>query len=373
MMIRQRSLSASLREVLGWIETEFRLGEIPDSGRALNGLQVLPGSLERPVQRVATATDASLRTIHAARAWEADLLVVHHGIGWTSGSIPMPDTDHPEARRTEALLWSNMALVGLHLPLDVHPGMGNDVELATALDLVPESWAVPMSGTTDQATLAGSGAGLSTADDGEEEPMAGDEATAASSHHVIRGHLASSRLGEPPSAPAVPIEAHPERPGAGTVPIGLIARPARPISRGALTRRLAQILNRDLPNSAQRNGDRVGAAGIGRAGVRLFPEAPSKVAVAKAGSPVHRAMIITGAGGSHIAAAAELGCDLLISGEAPAHAALLAEELGVGLLLGGHHATETGGPRALAEWLALTAGDHGHRLHTRFIEAPTGL
>ena len=83
--------------------------------------------------------------------------------------------------------------------------------------------------------------------------------------------------------------------------------------------------------------------------------------------------ICTGAAGGAIVDAMEFGADVLISGEGPAHAAILAQESGVGLLLGGHHATETVGPRALADWLNAESDSRNWGLKVSFISAPIGL
>ena len=83
--------------------------------------------------------------------------------------------------------------------------------------------------------------------------------------------------------------------------------------------------------------------------------------------------ICTGAAGGAIVDAMEFGADVLISGEGPAHAAILAHESGVGLLLGGHHATETVGPRALADWLKAESDLRNWGLKVNFISAPIGL
>ena len=88
---------------------------------------------------------------------------------------------------------------------------------------------------------------------------------------------------------------------------------------------------------------------------------------------VNKIAICTGAAGGAIIEAKESGADLLISGEGPAHAAILAHESGVGLLLGGHHATETVGPKALAEWLTSEASNHNWEITTKFISSPIGL
>ncbi len=59
--------------------------------------------------------------------------------------------------------------------------------------------------------------------------------------------------------------------------------------------------------------------------------------------------IVTGGAGSETGNASAAGVDAFITGEAPHHACVLAEEIGVHLLLGGHYETETFGVRALGE------------------------
>ncbi|NLH98568.1 MAG: Nif3-like dinuclear metal center hexameric protein [Chthonomonadales bacterium] len=82
----------------------------------------------------------------------------------------------------------------------------------------------------------------------------------------------------------------------------------------------------------------------------------------------HRVGIVSGGGSASIEEAANRGLDLFITGEAPHHAYLQAEELGVNMLLAGHYATETVGVRALGDHLSRRFG-----LETVFIEHPTGL
>lgn len=78
--------------------------------------------------------------------------------------------------------------------------------------------------------------------------------------------------------------------------------------------------------------------------------------------------IVTGGAGSQIEEAAREGLDTFITGEAPHSAAVLAEELGVNLILGGHYATETFGVKALAAHLSQR-----FEVPWEFIAAPTGL
>lgn len=100
----------------------------PDSPKALNGIQV---DTDADITRIAAAVDARERTIAAARAQGATLLVAHHGLFW-DGLRPMRDA---QLRRFRALLASGIGVYAAHLPLDAHPEIGNGALLARELQL----------------------------------------------------------------------------------------------------------------------------------------------------------------------------------------------------------------------------------------------
>jgi dinuclear metal center YbgI/SA1388 family protein len=118
-----------LREVTGYLDGYLRVAEIPDYPTALNGLQVENGGA---VTRVAVAVDAVQATIEAAAAAGADLLLVHHGLFW-DGNQPLTGRRY---RRLKRLLDAGIAVYSAHLPLDVHPEVGNNAVLAKALGIV---------------------------------------------------------------------------------------------------------------------------------------------------------------------------------------------------------------------------------------------
>jgi dinuclear metal center YbgI/SA1388 family protein len=96
---------------------------------SLNGIQVdNDGSA---VQNIAFGVDASLETFRRAAGAGAGLLFVHHGLFWGS---PARITGNLR-RRIQYLLDHNMALYAVHLPLDQHPGVGNNAGLAELLGL----------------------------------------------------------------------------------------------------------------------------------------------------------------------------------------------------------------------------------------------
>lgn len=133
----------------------LRTSEVPDYPGAMNGIQV---EHEGPVTRCAVAVDASLQTIDAAIACGANLLIVHHGLFW-GGSQPLRGRVFQRVRR---LFANDMAVYASHLPLDLHPTVGNNVLLARELGLTPsagfahfQSTAIGLMGDTDveSATL----------------------------------------------------------------------------------------------------------------------------------------------------------------------------------------------------------------------------
>ena len=94
-----------------------------------NGLQV-EGLAE--VSNIVTGVTASQALIDAAVDAEADLLLVHHGFFWPGES---PSIVGMKQRRIKRLLEANISLVAYHLPLDAHPMLGNNAQLAKLLDL----------------------------------------------------------------------------------------------------------------------------------------------------------------------------------------------------------------------------------------------
>ena len=122
--------SAPLHRVAEHLDSLLRTAEIPDYAGALNGVQVEHGG---PVTRCALAVDASLRTIDGAVTAGANLLIVHHGLYW-GGVQPLRGRTYERVRR---LLANDIAVYSSHLPLDLHPTLGNNSLFARALGLEP--------------------------------------------------------------------------------------------------------------------------------------------------------------------------------------------------------------------------------------------
>src|SRR5581483_9145877 len=90
------------------------------------------------VERIVAAVDASLETIEAAAGpgRGPTLLLVHHGLFW-DGNVPLTGRRY---RRVRALLERDLALYSAHIPLDLHPEVGNNVVLARRLGIEVCGW-----------------------------------------------------------------------------------------------------------------------------------------------------------------------------------------------------------------------------------------
>lgn len=93
----------------------------------LNGLQVAG---REQVTRVMTGVTACQSLLDEAVRWEADMLIVHHGYFWKNEPISITGMKH---RRIKTLMDHDINLLAYHLPLDAHPEMGNNAELARRL------------------------------------------------------------------------------------------------------------------------------------------------------------------------------------------------------------------------------------------------
>ena len=118
----------NLNEIVNHCEGLFVWDAFPDYPGAWNGLQVENSG---KVSRIAAAVDASLHVIDAAARAGADLLVVHHGLYW-GGLQTLTGVWRKKVGR---LVEADMAVISVHLPLDAHPELGNNILLARALGL----------------------------------------------------------------------------------------------------------------------------------------------------------------------------------------------------------------------------------------------
>ena len=139
-------------ELTHYLDTLLEAGRYKDY--CPNGLQV-EGRAE--VQRVLAGVTASQALVDAAIARGADTLLVHHGWFWRGEDGRV--TGFRKAR-LQALLGHDINLIGYHLPLDAHPELGNNAQLAKRL-----GWSIEGYFGDQELGCFGSGAGTGTLSD----------------------------------------------------------------------------------------------------------------------------------------------------------------------------------------------------------------
>ena len=97
-----------------------------------NGLQV---EGRGQVARIVSGVTASQALLDAAVEAQADLVLVHHGYFWKNEDARVVGM---KQRRLKTLLSHDISLLAYHLPLDVHPEVGNNVQLGRLLGLSVE-------------------------------------------------------------------------------------------------------------------------------------------------------------------------------------------------------------------------------------------
>ena len=121
---------------------------------APNGLQV---EGRKHIKKIITGVTASLPLIEQAITKNADAILVHHGYFWKSEN---PCIRGMKGKRIKQLLVNDINLFGYHLPLDIHPELGNNSQLAqkigvkNLLGLEDKVNSIPVYGELAQAISA---------------------------------------------------------------------------------------------------------------------------------------------------------------------------------------------------------------------------
>jgi dinuclear metal center YbgI/SA1388 family protein len=115
-----------LKELADYLDGYLETGAFSDA--SVNGLQV-EGS--GSIKRIGMAVDACLESVLLAAQKHCDLLIVHHGLFWGT-EIRLQG---PMYRRVRALIQADIALYASHLPLDAHPEVGNNIQIAKRMSL----------------------------------------------------------------------------------------------------------------------------------------------------------------------------------------------------------------------------------------------
>jgi dinuclear metal center YbgI/SA1388 family protein len=116
---------ASRGELAAYLDTLLEAGRFKDY--CPNGLQVEGADT---VGRIVCAVTASLAAVNAAVAAGAQALLVHHGYFWRGED---PRVTGVRRQRLATLLANRINLFAYHLPLDVHPVLGNNAQLGARM------------------------------------------------------------------------------------------------------------------------------------------------------------------------------------------------------------------------------------------------
>jgi dinuclear metal center YbgI/SA1388 family protein len=112
--------------IVSLLDKTLRTSEISD--RSVNGLQV-EGTAK--IMKIGIAVDACLETYKLAQKKSCQMVIVHHGIIWDG----IKSITGPIYRQIEFLVKNGINLYASHLPLDLHPTLGNNIQIAKALGL----------------------------------------------------------------------------------------------------------------------------------------------------------------------------------------------------------------------------------------------
>jgi len=111
-----------------YLDNLLDIKEIKDSSNAMNGLQVQNTG---DIKKVGLAVDLCMTTIEKAVVAECNMMFVHHGMLW-GGVKPIRGNFYG---KISTMIRENLGLYSAHLPLDMHPVLGNNKVLADQLEL----------------------------------------------------------------------------------------------------------------------------------------------------------------------------------------------------------------------------------------------
>lgn len=125
--------SISLAQLQRELDGALNVAAFKDYGP--NGLQV---EGKPRVAHLVTGVTASLALIEAAVTVGADAIAVHHGLFWRGQDGRITGW---MKKRLSQLLANDISLLAYHLPLDAHPTLGNNAQLARVLgfEIIDES------------------------------------------------------------------------------------------------------------------------------------------------------------------------------------------------------------------------------------------
>jgi len=121
----------SIQEIIAWLDRTLHSDRFKDY--CPNGLQVEGRS---DIKRIITGVTASEALLRAAVAADADAVLVHHGWFWRNED---PRVRGTKRARLALALEHELNVIGYHLPLDAHPVLGNNAQLAHELGFTSDT------------------------------------------------------------------------------------------------------------------------------------------------------------------------------------------------------------------------------------------
>jgi len=115
-------------QLSNYLDDLLDVPNIADAPNAVNGLQV---ERRGPVKKIGLAVDLCLATIEMAEKSRCDMMFVHHGLLW-GGNQAIRGKYYD---KVSLLIKSNIGLYSAHLPLDMHPVLGNNRALADLIGM----------------------------------------------------------------------------------------------------------------------------------------------------------------------------------------------------------------------------------------------
>ncbi len=121
----------ALENLLAFLEDTFHVSTCTDN--SYNGLQF---EGRGKIKNLVTGVDASTVFLKRAISSKADIAIVHHGLFWKGQEWKRIDQFSRE--KVALLTRGKLNLYALHLPLDSHPELGNNIRIAMAIGARPD-------------------------------------------------------------------------------------------------------------------------------------------------------------------------------------------------------------------------------------------
>jgi len=115
-----------LKSVIDYLNEYLEVQAFSDV--SANGLQVENSG---KIKKIGLAVDACQEVIEKAADQSCDLLIVHHGLFWGKQTLIVDN----HYKRVRSLISADIALYAAHLPLDAHPEVGNNAQIAKKINL----------------------------------------------------------------------------------------------------------------------------------------------------------------------------------------------------------------------------------------------